>query len=141
MWLARQLSLRPRAQGFHLVTDEIVAQLPEIQQMAVGLLHLHLLHTSASLTLNENCDPDVRHDMTAHLRHLVPSQAPYYRHVLEGADDMPAHILASLLGVTLSLPIEQGRLVLGVWQGIWLGEHRHEGGSRRLQVTLQGQPG
>ncbi|MCD8548044.1 MAG: secondary thiamine-phosphate synthase enzyme YjbQ [Aeromonadaceae bacterium] len=140
MWLARQLSLRPRVRGFHLVTDEIVQALPEIRGVQVGLLHLHLLHTSASLTLNENCDPDVRHDLAAFVSHLVPESAPYYRHVLEGVDDMPAHILSSLLGVSLSLPIAQGRLALGRWQGIWLGEHRQAGSARRLQVTIQGMP-
>lgn len=141
MWLARQLSLRSRPRGFHLVTDEIVQQLPELKGLRVGLVQLHLLHTSASLTLNENCDPDVRHDLAAFLTRLVPEQAPYYRHVLEGADDMPAHILSALLGVSLTLPIQDGRLALGTWQGIWLGEHRLAGGARRLQATLQGEPG
>ncbi|GAA4498905.1 secondary thiamine-phosphate synthase enzyme YjbQ [Pseudaeromonas paramecii] len=139
MWLSRQLSLRPRARGFHLVTDEIVQQLPELTSLRVGLVQLHLLHTSASLTLNENCDPDVRHDLAGFLTRLVPESASYYRHVLEGADDMPAHILASLLGVSVMLPISEGRLALGTWQGIWLGEHRLAGGARRLQVTVQGE--
>ncbi len=111
--------------------------------VSVGLLHVQLLHTSASLTLNENADPDVRHDMDAFLRRLVPGNLPYFRHTLEGDDDMPAHVLASLLGTQLTLPVEArrgvNRLALGTWQGIWLGEHRDHGGSRRLCLTLSGQ--
>ncbi|QXC34102.1 secondary thiamine-phosphate synthase enzyme YjbQ [Aeromonas sp. FDAARGOS 1407] len=139
MWQQRLLTLKPRARGFHLVTDELVAKLPELADYRVGMAHLLLQHTSASLTLNENCDPSVRADMEAHLHRLVPEDAPYYRHTCEGPDDMPAHIKSSLLGVSLLLPVRDGRLALGTWQGIWLGEHRIDGGARKILVTLQGE--
>lgn len=139
MWHQRLITLRPRSRGFHLVTDELLAQLPELAGYRVGLVHLLLQHTSASLTLNENCDPSVRADMEAHLHRLAPEEAPYYRHTDEGPDDMPAHIKSSLLGVSLQLPIREGRLALGTWQGIWLGEHRVDGGARKVLVTLQGE--
>lgn len=139
MWCQQQIKLAPKRRGFHLVTDEILAQLPEIAGIQIGLAHLLLQHTSASLTLNENCDPDVRRDMEAHLGILAPESALHYRHTSEGPDDMPAHIKSSLLGVSLQLPVSRGRLALGTWQGIWLGEHRDDGGSRRIIVTLQGE--
>ncbi|ALP43498.1 secondary thiamine-phosphate synthase enzyme YjbQ [Aeromonas schubertii] len=139
MWHQCLITLRPRSRGFHLVTDELLAQLPELAGYRVGLVHLLLQHTSASLTLNENCDPSVRADMEAHLHRLAPQEAPYYRHTDEGPDDMPAHIKSSLLGVSLQLPIREGRLALGTWQGIWLGEHRLDGGARKIVVTLQGE--
>ncbi|MDO2949481.1 secondary thiamine-phosphate synthase enzyme YjbQ [Aeromonas simiae] len=139
MWRQRLITLRPRPRGFHLVTDELQAQLPELAELRVGLVHLLLQHTSASLTLNENCDPSVRADMEAQLHRLAPEDAPYYRHTDEGPDDMPAHIKSSLLGVSLTLPLREGALALGTWQGIWLGEHRHDGGSRRILVTIQGE--
>lgn len=138
MWCQRLITLKPRSRGFHLVTDELLAQLPELAGYRVGLVHLLLQHTSASLTLNENCDPSVRADMEAHLHRLAPEDAPYYRHTDEGSDDMPAHIKSSLLGVSLTLPLQEGRLALGTWQGIWLGEHRNDGGRRRILVTIQG---
>lgn len=138
MWCQRLITLKPRSRGFHLVTDELLAQLPELAEYRVGLVHLLLQHTSASLTLNENCDPSVRADMEAHLHRLAPEDAPYYRHTDEGSDDMPAHIKSSLLGVSLTLPLQEGRLALGTWQGIWLGEHRNDGGRRRILVTIQG---
>ncbi len=138
MWQQKILSLKPRARGFHLVTDEILAQLPELRQFRIGLAHLFIQHTSASLTLNENADPSVRADMEAHFRRAVPEQAPY-RHDLEGPDDMPAHIKASSLGSGLSIPVRDGRLALGTWQGVYLGEHRDQGGVRRLVVTLHGE--
>lgn len=122
-----------------MVTDEIVAQLPELKSLNVGIAHLFIQHTSASLSINENADPDVRADMESHINRMVPENAPYYRHTLEGSDDMPAHIKASLFGVTVSLPINNGKLALGTWQGIYLGEHRDHAGSRRLLVTLQGE--
>lgn len=121
------------------MTDEIVAQLPELKSLNVGIAHLFIQHTSASLSINENADPDVRADMESHINRMVPENAPYYRHTLEGSDDMPAHIKASLFGVTVSLPINNGKLALGTWQGIYLGEHRDHAGSRRLLVTLQGE--
>ena len=122
-----------------MVTDEIVAQLPELKSLNVGIAHLFIQHTSASLSINENADPDVRADMESHINRMVPENGPYYRHTLEGSDDMPAHIKASLFGVTVSLPINNGKLALGTWQGIYLGEHRDHAGSRRLLVTLQGE--
>ncbi|PMR73252.1 secondary thiamine-phosphate synthase enzyme YjbQ [Billgrantia endophytica] len=138
MWKQQELRLTPRSRGFHLITGE-VAGLPWLREVSVGLLHLQLLHTSASLTLNENADPDVRHDMDAFLRDRIPGDLPYFRHTLEGPDDMPAHVCASLLGTQLSLAVRDGRLALGTWQGIWLGEHRDDGGSRRLIATFQGE--
>ncbi|HDO1327131.1 TPA: YjbQ family protein [Aeromonas veronii] len=139
MWQQCLLTLKPRSRGFHLVTDELMAKLPMLADYRIGMAHLLLQHTSASLTLNENCDPSVRSDMEAHLHRLVPEDAPYYRHTYEGADDMPAHIKSSLLGVSLQLPIRDGQLALGTWQGIWLGEHRVDGGARKVLVTLQGE--
>lgn len=139
MWLQREIRLRARERGFHLVTDEIVRQLPELARFEVGLAHLFIQHTSASLTINENADPTVRQDFESLFNRLVPQDQPYYRHNYEGSDDLPAHIKSSLLGSTLLLPIRQGELALGTWQGIYLGEHRDQGGSRRLIVTLQGE--
>ncbi|MDR7345061.1 secondary thiamine-phosphate synthase enzyme [Pantoea alhagi] len=138
MWHQQTLALGAKARGFHLVTDEIVEQLPVLRDINTGLVHLLLQHTSASLTLNENCDPTVRSDMEQHFLRHVPENAPY-QHDYEGVDDMPAHIKSSLLGVSLLLPVNRGRLVLGTWQGIWLGEHRIHGGSRRIIATLQGE--
>ncbi|MDU4092555.1 MAG: secondary thiamine-phosphate synthase enzyme YjbQ [Pantoea sp.] len=138
MWHQQTLALGAKARGFHLVTDEIVEQLSVLRDVNTGLLHLLLQHTSASLTLNENCDPTVRSDMEQHFMRHVPESAPY-QHDYEGVDDMPAHIKSSLLGVSLLLPVNRGRLVLGTWQGIWLGEHRIHGGSRRIIATLQGE--
>lgn len=138
MWDQREIVLSPRPRGFHRVTDEVVAGLPRLADCRVGLVHLQLLHTSASLTLNESADPDVRHDMDAFLRDLVPGDLPYFRHTLEGDDDMPAHVAASLFGTQLTVAVRGGRLALGTWQGIWLGEHRDQGGTRRLIATLQG---
>ena len=139
MWQQCLLTLKPRSRGFHLVTDELVAKLPMLADYRIGMAHLLLQHTSASLTLNENCDPSVRSDMEAHLHRLAPEDAPYYRHNYEGPDDMPAHIKSSLLGVSLQLPIRDGQLALGTWQGIWLGEHRVDGGARKVLVTMQGE--
>jgi secondary thiamine-phosphate synthase enzyme len=139
MWLQRQISLDPRPRGFHLVTREVVGALPELGDVQVGLLHLLILHTSASLTLNENASPDVRRDFEAHLHATVPEDAPYWTHTDEGPDDMPAHIKASLMGPSLTLPVSRGRLALGTWQGIYLCEHRNRGGSRSLVATLNGE--
>ncbi|GGX77361.1 hypothetical protein GCM10007160_00690 [Litchfieldella qijiaojingensis] len=141
MWDQYQIRLSPRSRGFHLITAEIIDALPRLAELKVGLLHLQLLHTSASLTLNENADPDVRHDMDAFIRRLVPGDLPYFRHTLEGPDDMPAHVAASLFGTQLTLAVREGRLALGTWQGIWLGEHRDHGGERRLIATLNGDVG
>lgn len=124
--------------GFHLITDSILRELPEIEQIETGLLHLHLQHTSASLTLNENADPSVRRDLEQFFNHAVAENTPYFTHTYEGPDDMPAHVKSSLLGCQVTLPVASGRLQLGTWQGILLGEHRDDGGSRKIIATLQG---
>ncbi len=139
MWIQKQLSLKARPRGFHLITDEIMQQLPEIANYRIGVLHIFIQHTSASLTINENADPTVRSDMERHFNQFIPERAPYYQHDYEGDDDMPAHIKASTLGSNLTIPVSIGRLALGTWQGIYLGEHRDHGGSRRIIVTLQGE--
>jgi secondary thiamine-phosphate synthase enzyme len=139
MWAQRELRLDPLPRGFHLITREVLTALPEIAELRVGLLHLFLRHTSASLTLNENASPEVRHDFAAFFDRAVPENASYWTHTLEGPDDMPAHIKASLLGPSLSLPVASGRLALGTWQGIYLCEHRDDGGSRSLLATLSGE--
>lgn len=139
MWLQKTIVLKSRPRGFHLVTEELLAQTPEIRRLRVGLAHFFIQHTSASLTLNENADPSVRRDMETHLRQLVPDGASHYVHRLEGPDDMPAHIKASLLGAAVSIPIGEGGLQLGTWQGIYLGEHRDHGGPRSVVVTLNGE--
>ena len=137
MWAQREIELEPRPRGFHLVTREVVQALPELGEVRTGLLHLHILHTSASLTLNENASPDVRRDFETWVNHAVPEDFPW-SHTLEGADDMPAHVKASLMGPSLTLPVARGRLALGTWQGIYLCEHRDRGGARSLIATLQG---
>ncbi|MCB0008732.1 MAG: secondary thiamine-phosphate synthase enzyme YjbQ [Anaerolineales bacterium] len=137
-WLQKELTLAPRPRGFHLVTAEIVRQLPELADFKVGLAHVFIQHTSASLALNENADPTVRQDMEAHFNVLAPENAPYYRHTYEGPDDMPAHLKAVMLGSGLTLPVRDGRFHLGTWQGIYLCEHRDHGGARRLVVTCLG---
>jgi secondary thiamine-phosphate synthase enzyme len=139
MWLQREIRLRPRPRGFHLVTREVVEALPELRDVQVGLLHVFIRHTSAALTLNENASPDVRADFEAYFNESVPEDAGYWTHTVEGPDDMPAHIKASLLGPSLSLPVSDGRLALGTWQGIYLCEHRDHGGARSLTVTLAGE--
>jgi len=138
MWIQKRLRLKARPRGFHLVTDELLGQLPELRDYRIGLAHFFLQHTSASLSLNENADPDVRRDLEVHLRHLAPDGASHYVHRLEGPDDMPAHIKCSLLGAEVTLPIGDGRLLLGIWQGIYLGEHRDDGGGRTVVATLNG---
>src|SRR5829696_1735401 len=139
MWLSRDLTLAARPRGFHLVTREVAEALPELQDLSVGLVHLHLQHTSAALTLNENASPDVRRDFATWFDRAVPDGAPYWTHTQEGDDDMPAHVKASLLGFSLLLPVRDGRLALGTWQGIYLSELRDHGGARRLTATLQGE--
>ena len=130
--------LAPKSRGFHLVTREIVSQLPDLVQINQGLAHLFVKHTSASITVNENADPDVRGDMERYFMRAVPENADYFEHVLEGPDDMPAHIKSSIIGSSISLPIKSGELALGTWQGIWFGEHRIHGGTREIMVTLIG---
>jgi secondary thiamine-phosphate synthase enzyme len=138
VWLQREIVLDPRPRGFHLITREVTGALPELREVQAGLLHLFIQHTSASLTLNENASPDVRRDFESWFDEAVPERAPYWTHVDEGPDDMPAHIKASLLGPSLSLPVSGGRLALGTWQGVYLCEHRDRGGARRLLATLHG---
>ena len=139
MWAQREITLEARPRGFHLITAEVESELPELRSLRVGLAHLFIRHTSASLTLNENASPDVRHDFEAWFDRAVPEDAPYWTHTIEGPDDMPAHIKASLLGPSLSLPVRDGRLALGTWQGVYLCEHRDHGGARSLLVTATGE--
>jgi secondary thiamine-phosphate synthase enzyme len=141
MWLQREISLRPPGRGFHLVTREVVGELPELGELRVGLLHLFMLHTSASLTLNENASPDVRRDFESWADEAVPESAAYWSHVLEGSDDMPAHVKASLFGPTVTVPVRNGELDLGTWQGVYLCEHRDHGGPRTIVVTAFGDAG
>jgi len=140
IWIQRELRLDPRPRGFHLVTGEVESAVPELREMAVGMAHVFIRHTSASLTLNENASPDVRRDFETWFSQAVPDGAPYWRHTLEGPDDMPAHIKASLLGPSVSVPVSEGRLALGTWQGVYLCEHRDRGGPRTLMVTAWGEP-
>lgn len=139
MWLQRTIQLPARPRGFHLVTGEVEEALPELAEIEVGLLHLFIQHTSASLTLNENVSGDVRRDFESWFDRAVPEGAPYWTHTLEGDDDMPAHVKAALLGPSLTLPVGGGRLALGTWQGIYLCEHRDHGGARSLVATLWGE--
>lgn len=141
MWAQREISLAPRPRGFHLITREVVDAVPELGELHVGLLHVLIQHTSASLALNENASPDVRRDFESWSDQAVPERAPYWTHTLEGDDDMPAHIKAALFGPTLTLPVSRGRLALGTWQGVYLCEHRDRGGSRSLVLTAWGESG
>ena len=138
MWLHRQLTLDPRSRGVHLIDDEIEGGIPELGEVAVGLLHLQLLHTSAGLTITENASPEVRTDLATWLDRVVPEGDERWRHTLEGLDDMPAHVKSMLTGVALTIPVASGRLVLGTWQGICLCEFRDRGGARRIAATLHG---
>lgn len=139
MWQQTEFRLARKSRGFHLVTREVLEQIPDIQSIDCGLLHLFIQHTSASLTINENADPTVRQDLESHFNEFVPERAPYYRHDYEGDDDMPAHIKSCILGNSLSIPITRGRLNLGTWQGIYLCEHRNQGSARTLVATVQGE--
>ena len=134
----KEIHLQTLKRGFHLMTDEILAQLPEIKNIQIGQLQVFIKHTSASLTINENADFTVRTDFESHFNKMVPENAPYYKHTHEGSDDMPAHIKASLLGASVQIPITKGKLNLGIWQGIYLCEHRNYGGSRQIVITLFG---
>ncbi len=137
--MQRKVTLNPRSRGYHLVTDEISRQIAEIKDIEVGIAHIFIQHTSASLTLNENADPSVRRDFETHMKAMIPEGASYWTHTTEGPDDMPAHVKASLFGAGLSIPISGGRLALGTWQGIYLCEHRNRGGRRSVVVTLIGE--
>ena len=139
MWIQKEIQLPACRRGFHLITTEILNKLPEIKQIHIGLLNILIKHTSASITINENADPTVRKDFESFFNRAVPEDQPYYLHNDEGSDDLPAHLKSSLLGASLNIPVTQGRLNLGVWQGIYLCEHRNHGGSRLLVLTLQGE--
>ena len=139
VWIQEQIELRPRPRGFHLVTSEIVDAVPDLDRLSVGIATLFMQHTSASLTLNENASPDVRRDFAAWFDRAVPDGADYFAHTLEGPDDMPAHIKASLTGSSLTIPVSRGSLALGTWQGIYLCEHRDNGGTRRVVFTAFGE--
>jgi secondary thiamine-phosphate synthase enzyme len=139
VWIQEEISLKPRPRGFHLVTDEVTAGVPGLSRIRLGMAHVFMRHTSASLTLNENASPDVRRDFAAWFDRAVPDGAEYLEHTVEGPDDMPAHIKASLTGASLMLPVRDGRLALGTWQGIYLCEHRDHGGARKLLVTAFGE--
>ena len=134
--IQKQFALQPKSRGFHLITSEIEENLSEISNVRTGLLKLFIKHTSASLTINENADYTVRTDFEKHLNKMVPENLPYFDHTYEGPDDMPAHIKASLLGFSVEIPITNGKLNLGTWQGIYLGEHRNHGGSRKIVATI-----
>lgn len=138
-WTQKTFILPGKPRGFHLITRDVTAAVPELRGVAVGLLHLFIHHTSASLTLNENASPEVREDFERHFNVMVPEDAPHYRHTLEGLDDMPAHLKGSILGFSLTLPVKDGALLLGTWQGIYLCEHRDHGGRRTLTATLTGE--
>lgn len=139
MWIQKEIRLKPRPRGFHLVTEELLHELPELRDFGIGMMNIFIMHTSASLTINENADPTVRKDFESFFNRAVPENEPYYLHQDEGSDDLPAHLKSSLLGASLNIPIADGRPKLGMWQGIYLCEHRNHGGSRRIIVTVQGE--
>lgn len=139
MWHQKEIRLKARPRGFHLITEDILRELPKLQQVSVGMLNVFIKHTSASLTINENADPTVREDFERFFNRAAPENESYYKHVYEGADDLPSHLKSSMLGCSLNIPVTMGRLNLGTWQGIYLCEHRNDGGSRNLLITLQGE--
>ena len=139
MVIQNQIILPSFPRGFHIITDEIVKAIPEIKDISAGLLHVFIQHTSASLTINEDADSTVRDDFESHFNQMVPENTPYYRHTFEGSDDMPAHLKSAILGSSVSIPITDGKLNVGTWQGIYLCEHRNRGGNRKLVVTIQGE--
>jgi len=139
MWLQKNILVGPCSRGFHIITDLIINEVPEIEKINIGVLHLFIKHTSASLTLNENADQTVRHDFERHFNELVPENQSYYNHIFEGPDDMPAHLKASILGSSVSVPISKGQLNLGTWQGIYLCEHRNKAYERKVVATIQGE--
>ena len=138
MWVQKEIRLKARQRGFHIVTDEIVRQLPELASCSIGILHVFIKHTSASLTINENADPTVRTDFERFFNRAVPENEPYYERTLEGSDDMPSHIKSSMLGSSVMIPVTKGQLNLGTWQGIYLCEHRNHPSGREVVITLQG---
>ncbi len=138
MWIQKTIALSPKSRGFHIITNDVLENIPELKDLKTGILQLFIKHTSASLTINENADPTVRTDFESHFNMLAPENQSYYQHTFEGSDDIPAHLKASLLGSSVSIPITDGRLNLGTWQGIYLCEHRNRGSDRKLIVTIQG---
>lgn len=138
MWIQKTITLSPKSRGFHIITHDVLENIPELKDLKTGILQLFIKHTSASLTINENADPTVRTDFESHFNMLAPENQSYYQHTFEGSDDIPAHLKASLLGSSVSIPITDGRLNLGTWQGIYLCEHRNRGSDRKLIVTIQG---
>jgi secondary thiamine-phosphate synthase enzyme len=139
MWIQKEIHLKPKSRGFHLITDELLRDLPELSDFKVGMLSVFIMHTSASLTINENADPTVRQDFESYFNRAVPEEETWHTHQEEGSDDLPAHLKSSLLGNNLNIPIADGRPRLGIWQGIYLCEHRNHGGSRSIIVTMQGE--
>ena len=138
MWIQKTITLAPKSRGFHIITHDVLENIPELKDLRTGILHLFIKHTSASLTINENADPTVRTDFESHFNMLAPENQSYYQHTFEGSDDIPAHLKASLLGSSVSIPITDGKLNLGTWQGIYLCEHRNRGSDRKLIITIQG---
>ena len=138
MWIQKTITLSPKSRGFHIITHDVLENIPELKDLKTGILQLFIKHTSASLTINENADPTVRTDFESHFNMLAPENQSYYQHTFEGSDDMPAHLKASLLGSSISIPITDGKLNLGTWQGIYLCEHRTRGSDRKLIITIQG---
>jgi len=139
LWIQKEIILQPRQRGFHLITDEVINNIPELIDISIGSLSIFIKHTSASLTINEDADPTVRIDFESHFNEAVPENAPYYRHTIEGSDDMPAHLKSSILGSSITVPISDGRLNLGTWQGIYLCEHRNKKPTRKIVITINGQ--
>ena len=139
MWVQKEILLQPRPRGFHLITDEVINNIPELIDISIGSLSIFIKHTSASLTINEDADPTVRIDFESHFNETVPENAPYYRHTIEGSDDMPAHLKSSILGSSITIPISDGKLNLGTWQGIYLCEHRNKKPTRKIVITINGQ--
>ena len=139
MWMQKNINIDSKSRGFHIITQQVIDQIPEIKSINIGILHLFIKHTSASLTINENADKTVRNDFEKHFNELVPENQSYYQHTYEGPDDMPAHLKASILGSSLSVPISNGHLNLGTWQGIYLCEHRNNTFQRKMVVTIQGE--
>ena len=137
-WFQKEITIQPKSRGFHLITQEIMTLIPEISNYQIGIMHIFIIHTSASLTINENADSTVRDDLESHFRHFVSEDADYYTHTFEGKDDMPAHIKSTIIGNSISVPLTNGKLNLGVWQGIYLCEHRNNSHQRKLIVTING---
>ena len=139
MWIQKEIILQPRQRGFHLITDEVIKNIPELIDISIGSLSIFIKHTSASLTINEDADPTVRIDFESYFNEAVPENAPCYKHTIEGPDDMPAHLKSSILGSSITVPISDGKLNLGTWQGIYLCEHRNKKPTRKIVITINGQ--